>query len=482
MTTKPIAPQSPAEAKRMQDVSMRLRMMESDTWREDARNHMAKYTSARKARAYGDPSIALNLYRSMVNQVAVLCNQDPTYTSPYITDDARQVLDAYTPWLLHRRLNRLVVGLRDCLLQIHWGTPAGSTQGTVSVEIVSPHEVEIETDPNAPMTPVVIRKAVWLAKPVSPTSLAKPTETHGWYWHQWSLRDNSFRILEGGGKRKDVTKAFGLDPHESFAWYDPDLLDAEGRPTPYLPWVMYRAEPEGTPWSVEGWGPLVWGTLDLSVLMTFWQHSVRNASWSQAYGLDVALRGLRPTEDGAKEIETDPKSLLMFDSRGDKASLSSLPQTIDPKNLIDAIITMQTALLSSLGVTQVDVQAAQSGVALQIRQDKIRQMVAAYAPSFRAADSEYLRKISLVHNLNAPVGSPVLPTQGYVVQYPALPRTREEQEAEVNALNARLDRGLISIVDLKMAENPGMTREQAIADLERVAVETRRFGIGNPAR
>lgn len=472
---KPITPASPAESTRMGDAALRLRMMESDTWREDARNHLAKHTSYRKARAYGDPSIALNLFRSMVSQVAVLCDKNPTYTNPFIDESSRAVLDSYAPWLLHRRLNRMVVGLRDTLLQIHWGTPQGSGRGTISTEIVTPNEIEIETDPNAPMTPIVIRKAVWLPKP---GTLTRDTDTHAWYWHQWSLIDCTFRVLEGTGKRKDVSQSFRVNPQEAFVWYDPDRLDSLGRPQPYLPWVMYRAEPEGTPWSAEGWGPLVWGTLDLSVLMTFWNHSVKNASWSQAFGIDVTLRGLRPTEDGAKEIETDPKSLLMFDGRGDKAALGSLPQTIDPKNLIDAIMTMQSSLLSSLGINSYEVQSAQSGVALQIRQDKIRQLVAAYAPSFQEADAEYLRKVALIHNLNAPQDSVTIPTDGYVVSYPSLPKTREEQEAERAQMEAKLDRGLISVVDLKMAENPGMSREAAIAELERVQAENRRFGIG----
>ena len=66
---------------------------------------------------------------------------------------------------------------------------------------------------------------------------------------------------------------------------------------------------------------------------------------------------------------------------------------------------------------------------------------------------------------------------GYSIVYPGPPRSASETTAEIERMELMIAHGLASRVDAYMAMHPGLLREQALTELERIAAENRLLGV-----
>lgn len=467
--TPVVLPASDEDRLRWEISKLRHRMLEG-AYLRDLQTHMAKHLDPARLDAWGPPTMALNAFKAFIDQLAVLYDAEPAVSNPDLTPEAASYLNSLNLFCRHKQHQRYVLGLRESLLRIHWLPGNQAASPGIAVRIVTPDAVVVTALASAPTAPIRIEEAVWRVDPM--------TKAGGWTWDLWSIEDPAnpyFRIEQddGQGQRKDVTAKYVADP--TYAYIDPD----SGHP--YLPWVLCHAEDSGRLWSPTEWHELVSGSMDIGLLASFWIHVVKDASWSQKVGIDVDLAGLSPAGAGAtsrQRVSTDPASLLMFRSLGDRSgSLNSLQTSADPKAIIEAIVIFARMIGESMGLSAADVERSQaeSGVAIQLRRDAIRRMQARFAPQFRKGDLEMLRKVAMISNTFAPAGTPLLPTSGWSITYPGLPYSREEMAERFAALRERVEFGVASKVDVILAEHPNWTREQAVAELTRIQAENRQF-------
>jgi len=452
-----------------QATSLRLRILETSAWRRDLSEYMSRHVSSTSLIAWGEPTIAANLLKSVVTKVATLYRLPPVLTHDALTPDGQAYMASIGLFAQHRRLNRLVVGLRDCLVRVHWSPELGLPQ----IELVPPHRAYVRALRHAPDHPVEIRQAILMRDPL--LDKGKP---HRWFWEVWSIEDPfspTYRIIEADGRRLDRSADFGVDT--SYPWV------ADG--VPYIPLVLYHAEDTGCVMDSDGWSELVDGTLTVAMLVTFWLHVVRNASWSQAYGINVKLRGARLNEGGAdpnvnaRTVAADPKSILMFDSALG-GSVGTIDKPSDPQYVIAAITQYAGWILSQIGLGTDDVQIAeaQSGVALTIRQEGITRLQQDHLPGMTKGD---LALAALAARVANTFGGGSLPTDGWEITYPAAPKTRADRIDDLDHKQKMIDLGLLSRIDLILEIRPWLTRPEAIQEAYRIDIENA-IGAAVPAR
>lgn len=472
---KTVLPPSREDQARWEATRLRRRIMTAQGWELDLGQHMAKHLDPARMEAWGPPSLALNMYKSVVSQLSVLYTANPVVQNPALTPEGEEWLQSQNIWSQHSRLCREVIGLREGLIRLAWNPGHHASPGGITLRRVNPDYVVAYASPLAPTVPLRIEEAVQRRDP--------HTKEEVWTWDVWDISDQYapvFQIVEDTKERKDVTHQYAPDMAGHYPYVD---LESG---VPYLPWVMYHAEDTGGLWGWGEWSELVHGTMDLAVLASFWIHSVKDASWAQKYGLNVRLRGMSTAGQGKaarSRISTDPASILLFETdAGQAGGLGSFAQSADPNAIIDAIRKYVTMVSTSMGLSASDLEVAQaeSGVAIQLRQSAIRRMQKQYTPHFRRGDQELLHKVAMITNLYSGDQAPPLPTSGWEVSYPALPMSKEELHDLFELRGRELDLGLISRVDILMERNPGMTREQALDKLQQIQREQALLGLTNP--
>lgn len=446
----PPYPQSKSDRDRWEFTRLAKRILRG-AWKYDLKRHMDLYLPPSRSDAWGPPSVSLNTFRSVIDQISQLYHRAPIIRNEEA--DEADLVAATELFRRHAHLQRLTVGLRECLVRVHWNDPTHVSDGGVSLRIVTPDVAVVEDDPKAPGVPVYIKEAVKRKHPHTP-------DRDAWTWDVWDIRDPSapsFRIEDDKGR--DITDIFL--PEEAVGRYD--WVDEDG--TPYLPWILYHAQDTGDIWDPYFWSELLWGTMDVGLCWTFWLHAVKDCSWDQKYGINVDLVGATTEGEGANSrsrVPTDPASILLFRQRTTEgaSSLGSFSRPIDPKNIGDAVLAYQKTVSQSAGLDPADVQTksgAESGVAITIRRDAVRRLQASFEDEFRAADTELLRKFARVSNT---FGGTSLPLDGWMITYHSLPRSSEEVKSTLEEVRQLLDIGLITKRDALRKLNPELTEEQ----------------------
>ena len=474
--TSPAYPSSPEDRARWEKTRLRLRLL-SEEHDADLRRNMAAYLDPARLDAWGPPTIALNPFRSVISQLAVLYDQDPIVgNAEPLSPEQQTWMAALQPFRIAALHMQNVLACRESLYRIMWAPPTSASPAGIDIREVTGDCVVIYASPVAPSVPLRIEECV------SRPSLR--TKKEAMVWDCWDIRDPArptFSIEEDrDGERKDVTSTYV--EAVPYPYIDPSTS------LPYLPYVLYHAGAHGCLWDHWMWGALVAGSMDMSLLASFWIHIVKSASWQQKYGMDAELQGLESrdvpnTHSGTgvgkgvsrQRVPTDPASILMFASKGDKqGTVNTLQASADPAAVITAIqdYARMIAESSGLAASDVELSSGSSGVAIMIRRDGIRRLQKQFEKHFRAGDEELLMKVSLIANLFGE--GPALPTSGWSVSYPGLPFSREEDAERLAQWDARIKMGLASRVDALMALS-GLTRDEASVELNRIASENRVF-------
>lgn len=459
-------------AQRWERTKLRRRLLDGE-WDQDLRWHLGKHLDPAKQSAWGKPTRALNLYRSVIGQLAVLYLSEPDIVHEGLDDTGEEYLASLPIWAQHVKLQRYVIGLGEAAVRVGWHPGHHAGDAGLQLRVVTPDRLWIEDDARAPGEPVVIREAVRRKDPVQ--------DEWRWYWDVYDIRDPSapyFAIVTADENRDDVTGVFTNGERVPWQWWDENGA-------PYLPWVLYHSEEHGSLWDSNVWDELCEGTLDLGMLATHFLHCVKDASWLQKYLLNAKPRGLSKLGKGQNErsaISTDPASILLLDSDGEAASVGAFPQAIDPTDIIDSIKQYTSMVASNVGLSASDLEKAdrESGVAIQIRRDAVRRYQQRYTTVFQRSDMRLLKTIARVSNGFSGAGVPALPVDGYAIHYPSLPLTREEMQQRFQIREQEYKLGLVSRVDMLMEREPGLTREKAAERLYRVQQEEQALNLRFP--
>ncbi len=457
-TLIPPLPGSTEDSKRREHTRKRLRMLRGE-WFGDLQRHTAQHFDPVRERIVGKPDISTNVFRSVVDQLAVLYDRPPVLhheDNPAAAETAAMLLADAGWWSLASRLQRFVLGLRECFVR-----PTLTPRGLL-IRLVTPDCVHAEASPEEPDLPVKLTEA----------RLRNVEGEDGWYWDQFDLSDPAdpvYRVVRARDD-EDVT-ALVLGRDVSGASYPFRLSDG----SPVLPYATYHAVRSGELWNWMDGIEAVEGTLTIAVLWSWWIHAVRDTAWAQRWSLDAQLRGAAASGSGlatASAVTTDPSSVMQFRSDGDRASLGQWNPPVDPLTLGTAIAEFEQRLLVHFGLSPADVQRseqAQSGYALSLRRDAVRQAQRRYVAQFQRGDLQLLRIVSALTQGG-------IPEDGWSLTYPGQPESVEEIHASLERHQMLIEAGLESKVDAYMDLHPGVSREQATEALKRIAEETRALG------
>ena len=144
--------------------------------------------------------------------------------------------------------------------------------------------------------------------------------------------------------------------------------------------------------------------------------------------------------------------------------------------MLESIAKYEYRVATSSGISPAELQRTsgdpRSGYALAVSRQGQREAQRKYAPVFRLADEELLRKTAILANRFLGAS---LPEQGYRVSYQSLPMSPQEMEALRKDITEKMAAGLISPVDAIKMLNPDLSDEAAREELIKIRRERAEF-------
>lgn len=460
-----LIPSDPKEYARWQHTATRLRMLEG-LWETDIIKRLSEKLTPGRNVNLGRPTQSLNLFQSAVRQVSIQHDEPCGFSNTLLDEVSEKTFNnLISTTHLHSILQKnteYVVGLRENLIRID------QVGNSIQLHIATPNTVVIETMPGDPNHLLVVKEV---------TQYFVDGEWEP-CWAIWDIKNPTnphFRVEDEEGC--DVTANVvlqemnedGTPKQMEWIWMDGGV--------PFLPWVKYRAQYTCSQWDAFAWAELAHASIDVAILWTAWAKVVLDASWAQRWVIDLMIQGLSQTDNGTATLECDPTSIIALKSMPDKSGNAGQWQPGgDPQVLANSIISFQSSVLSNIGIHPADIESgtsAQSGVAIQLKRSAQRRLAARMLPQFREGDLELITKMCKIYNIT--VGSDILPTEEWSIQYHMPPADISEFIAELDRDTKLMDMGFISKVDVMMKYHPEFSREQAIERLKTVALESEMF-------
>lgn len=429
-------------------------------WKEELRTRVSKQISSERQGVWGDVDLSANLFRNLVDEVAVLYDEAPNVLH---TEDEgilfSEALEWTGLWSLMARVQRDTIGLRECLVRIEI-----DESGILSYIPVFPDQVIIRAQGNRPDKPVVIKQLL-----KRKNELGKEC----WVYDVFDISDSANPSLTV----HTISESDTIDETEKYLG---QRFDGEEYPyryadgTPFIPFVLYHAAHTGKLFDYKANTELIEGTLNVGVNYTFFSHCIRNASWPQRWAIGIEAVGA-VTEDGRQALTVDPTTVAVFDvpeSFTGSPSIGQWNPASSPVEMIEAIGRYERRLAAFAGIKDSDVQRIsgdpRSGYALAISREGKREMQKRYMPQFRRGDLELISKSAAVSNRLA---GTAYPEDGYQIVYKAIPKASDEMTKEVDRVLKLVSAGLLNKVDAYLELNPGKSRGEAEAYINQLTVK-----------
>lgn len=467
----PILPGDTDEDNRRQHTRDRLKLL-TGSWEELLTEHRAKHFKDVRNTHIGPSDLSTNFLLAMVSELSKLYEGEVDAKHDM---DSAEIVKRYIQqvresgwWQLAQTNQRRVLCMNENIVRPSW---VPSIQGYMQ-RLVSPSNVYAEANADTPDTPSMVIEA---RERVFRNELR-------WTWDYSNANTKEFRILLPG-KKKTVADAEDITADVLAESTDGEFTELTGDAYPWIgkdgnarvPYVIYHSE--RTAWLFDTYRgmEIVDGTLTSAVLWTFWTHVVRDASWPQRYVAGAKLRGASVTGSdttAARSVETDPASILQFKADGDGTpQIGQWKPGADPKLLSEALMSWEQRLAVYYHMGSDDFQRsgdAESGYAISIKRQSVREACSHYTPQFSRADGQLLELMAIMQNRAEGTS---IPEDGYRVGYPSLPKSIEERKAESEEIDARIARGTASDVDAYILENPGTSRADALKNLMEIDTE-----------
>lgn len=476
--SSPPFPADPAEWGRWEHTRRRERML-SGRWHPDLESRLVDHFGIEVRGAIGPKSLAKNILRKLCSELAVSYIEKPkvTHAAGEVTSllGAAGILQKMGLWALMRHVQRRLVGLREMLLRVDWSPLLGRP----AVRPVRPDVVCAWATPEDPHSPIEVHELRWREVPGKAR----------WCWDVLSIADPaepSFRIHEvdsKGGLGPDLTQEV-LGRTYTGAAYPYRWTEGARSGRPFLPYVMYHAMRSGVLWDTYEGIEVVEGALDVATAYTFLQSDIFHASWPQRWALGAYVVGTVPVAGAGgtrTKVPASPLSVIHFEGAPGVANpqIGQWNPGIDVESLARTVGMLEraTAEFDGLDMSFIvkDTANPWSAAALSITREGKRQAQRTYAAELEPSDLETIEKIAAIANLMAPAGAEHLPEEGYAIEYTSLPLSADEAQARRDANAEKLGQGRKSVVDVYLDDHPEKTREQAEADLARIADENKRW-------
>lgn len=466
MISRPELP--PAERPRAEQQALRLRMLNGE-WSQDLEAALAKHISSDRRTAWGIPEMSRNPFRSISTQVGGALYQSPPTTMGGDKELLSRVDDSGY-WQLMQRVSTDLVGVREALVRKDY-----SERGGLLSRPVAPDLVVIRAVPEAPDVPAAVEEMQIRTHP--------KTKKPAWCWEIIDVTDLDHprhEILSGNRKEDWTGDLLGGPRSEGNFLY----RGMDG--APFYPGVLYHAERTGRLWDPFYGIEAVLGSLTVGVLLTFWVHGVKDGSFATVLLVNGRVAGLEITDPSGTRtqvISAEPGSLIEVAPIQDdlQPSVIQLQPGFDPEKLMSAIGMFEGGLAQYAGVSNADLLRTgadpRSGASLSISREGLRAAQARHAPLLRRGD---LQAISIdARILNRATGTRYAEA-GYSISYPALPLSESEVKSQREDILAKTSAGLMSKVDAYIRLHPGLSREDAITELQRIARENAMFPSSTP--
>lgn len=455
-----------ADQKRAEHQAIRSRLL-SGKWSEDLERTLSKHISEDRRSAWGIPELSRNPFRSLATQVGgALYVSPPVVRGPKGAEGCIQAIENAGLWQLQQRFSTDLVGQREGLVRVDWSERGGLLHRPIPVELCS-----VRALPESPDCPCVVEE---IQERIDPK-----TGERAWAWEILDITDleNPKHQILSADRNEDWTAAI-LKSDKSGVNYQ--YRDSQGKP--YLPVSMYHAERTGKLWDSYFGVEAVLGTLTMGVLLTFWIHGVKDGSFATVVLVGGKVVGLEVKSPGTgartNVISTEPGSIIEVAASDDgvQPSVIQLQPGFDPEKLMNAIGSFESGLAQYAGVSPADLIRTgadpRSGSSLAISREGLRSAQGRLEPQLRRGDLETLSISAKV--LNGATGTNY-PEDGYSLSYPSLPLSGEEVRSQREDITAKVQAGLLSKVDGFIRLNPGISRDQAIIELQRIARENAMF-------
>lgn len=466
-------PRDARDLSRVEHTRLRRRLLYSEH-QGDLEARIRQALGITRADVLGFPDLTANPYLSTWSQIAVLYQEEPDVLGAS-SGLASLVADAGF-WPLMQRVQRDTLALRDMLVHVDV-----DDAGDLVYRPVFPDMVTACGTPRRPNVAVTLREAM-------------PAPGLGWVWHVRDVSDpeNPRYVVEDRNGADVSAEVLGGDFSGSAYPY----RDAEGRP--FLPYVWYHSAETGWLFDPFTLREIVEGALNIGVLLTYYQHVVRNAAHAQRWTLGVRARGadavMQQTGVGASggligsdlastgaqvgrtEVIADPAVVMQFE-QDDNASSPQIGQwspPVDPERLLSSISAYERRILLLAGVQPPDVTRQEadvrSGYSLAVSREAVREAQRQYAPQFRKGDQQMFRIAACLLNRHHGAGYSERASD-YRISYQGLPESPMEVKARLEELDAKSRAGMVGPVSAYLSLNPTSTRDEAVVRLAEAATE-----------
>lgn len=438
----PSYPPEPADAgerARVQHTRLRRRVL-YDQHYDDAYQRLVEDVGPSNAVLWGSVDSMTNPFSQVYGKLSILYGSPPSLMVPAGGEDVAAALDEAGFWQLAPRLQRDTLALREMLVRV-----SVSGDGAVAVLPVFPDLVQVKSDALGRLR----RVEEWVSDPDDSSLWIRLVHDVGGpepILCAWTSdgKDCSARVLGG-----------------SFMGAAYPYRDSTGQAL--LPYVVYRAAKTGSTFDPYTDSTVVDGALKLSVLYTFWNFALLQASWRQRYAAGCAPVSTTPHgQIHAQTVGASPASVVVFasdseDGGGSTASVGTFETPSDIEGLLRSIQSREARLvaaaLGSADVSRGDSEI-RSGYSLAVSREAQREAQRAYEPLFRRSDLQLIRLVAAL------LGAP---TTGWGITYSSIPRDPGEAAAELDRISRQLDLRLIDRAGAWLQLHPGASEADAIA-------------------
>lgn len=453
------SPVDPAERKRVQHTRLRRRLLYSEH-RQDIVERIYRSLGGERGDAWGEPDLTANPFLQVWQQAAQLYTREPSVMGPGGHDALLEAISDAGTWSLMQRVQRDALALREMLVRVD------VIDGALVLKPVFPDMVEARCSSATPSVPDSISELVeW--------------EPGRWVRIVTDKGDPSLGLppcyyaVEADLGARDVSEE--VLGHPRLEGDDYPFIDSNG--APFLNYVVYHAAETGYLWDWRTLSEIVEGSLNIGVLLTFYQHMVRNASWPQRYTVNLSPEGpeVYSRGDGAAARRTmlvDPAVVLTFFQQEESGQpmVGQWQPAGDPEGVLRSVSMYERRILLLAGLQPPDVARQEadvrSGYSLAVQRDSQREAQRLYEPMFRRGDLQLVRTCAAM--LNALTGTDY-PETGYRINYRGLPPSPIEERAEREHVLALVDAGFLHPVEAYMRLHAGVTEAEAESKLQAIA-------------
>jgi len=363
--------------------------------------------------------------------------------------------------------------------------------GRLVVRLVDPANIYLEQDPDTMETVLI-----WELRP----RFFHPENKIVWTYDAYYLGDPRtgrlpyHRVLRADknkdGNYEDVSHRFLRADGEEFGpleGADYPYIGKDGKP--FLPWVHYASSDTGEPWHWTDLRGLHRGTLHVCSYATYTGRAALDATGSHAlaFGLEPPAMDVRASSNSAydggssmgapvRQMAITPGTITFCETTG---GVQPGVQIIGPGINLESLHKFTRGYIHDLmahrglgGGMSVEKTGANpaSGAALYISDRQRREYQERTEPLYRSRDMELVSKAAKLCNIAH--GSDY-PESGYSIVYARPDRSPQEMKDARDAAEWSVANGYASRAQIYMAQNPGVSYEEALIELAKIKLEER---------